>query len=106
MNYKVLILSIFSIFITVVSTAQNTKVVKTQNTEEELDNDTTLVIPADFDNSLDDMLRTWMVQKADSSNCTSSDDIVNVPDSVLKERFDENALFDGNAIQQCCSFIY
>lgn len=86
MNYKVLILSIFSIFITVVSTAQNTKVVKTQNTEEELDNDTTLVIPADFDNSLDDMLRTWMVQKADSSNCTSSDDIVNVPDSVLKER--------------------
>lgn len=52
----------------------------------ELVMDSTLNVPAEFDNTLDYMLQSWVIQRASSLNCRSSDDVVAVSDSVYKLR--------------------
>jgi len=47
--------------------------------------DTTLNVPADFDNTLDNMLESWIIQRAIPSNCKSSENIA-VSDSLYKIR--------------------
>ena len=47
--------------------------------------DTTLAIPNEFDNMLDHMTHSWIIQRAKGSNCTSSDDVP-VSDSICKLR--------------------
>jgi len=47
--------------------------------------DTTLAIPNEFDNMLDYMTHSWIIQRAKGSNCTSSDDVP-VSDSICKLR--------------------
>jgi len=51
-----------------------------------LEMDTAINIPSQFDNTLDLMLHSWMVQYADSSDCRSSEIPVIVSDSIYKLR--------------------
>jgi len=48
--------------------------------------DTTLTIPAEFNNTLDYMLQSWVIQRASTSNCKSTNDLGIVSDSVYKQR--------------------
>jgi membrane-bound lytic murein transglycosylase D len=48
--------------------------------------DTALNVPSQFDNTLDLMLHSWMVQYADSSNCSSDETLLIVSDSIYKLR--------------------
>ena len=48
--------------------------------------DSTLNVPADFDNTLDYMLQSWVIQRASSLNCKPNDDVATVSDSVYKLR--------------------
>jgi membrane-bound lytic murein transglycosylase D len=57
------------------------------STDLELEADSSsLVIPDDFDSSLDYLLHSWLIQRSDSSDCRSSSVPENVPDSVFKAR--------------------
>ena len=60
-------------------------VVKSANMKD-LENDTTINIPAEFDNTLDFMLHSWLVQRSSSSNCISSVFPAPVSDSICKLR--------------------
>ena len=53
---------------------------------ENVDRDTTITIPEDFDNSLDYMLHSWIVQRSSISNCQSSEMPLPVSDSICKLR--------------------
>lgn len=48
--------------------------------------DTTLTIPAEFNNTLDYMLQSWVVQHANLPNCKSTNDAGIVTDSIYKLR--------------------
>ena len=48
--------------------------------------DSSFVVPAEFDNTLDYMLQSWIVRQAKPSNCFSSDEIAMVSDSICKLR--------------------
>lgn len=48
--------------------------------------DTTIAIPAEFDNTLDYMLHSWVVQRANTSKCQSGDLPLTVSDSICKLR--------------------
>ena len=48
--------------------------------------DSTLIVPAEFDNTLNYMVQSWIIQRANPSNCRSSNDVVTVSDSVYKLR--------------------
>jgi len=48
--------------------------------------DTTLTIPAEFNNTLDYMLQSWVIQRANTSNCKSTTDLGIVSDSIYKLR--------------------
>lgn len=52
----------------------------------ELVMDSTLNVPVEFDNTLDYMLQSWVIQRASTLNCKSTDDVVAVSDSVYKMR--------------------
>jgi len=49
------------------------------------DMDTIMSVPSDFDNALDLMTNSWIIQRAQKSNCQSSDDVP-VADSISKMR--------------------
>ena len=51
----------------------------------DLDIETSLAIPDEFDNSLDYLTHSWIIQRAKSSNCKSSADVP-VSDSICKLR--------------------
>ena len=48
--------------------------------------DTTLSLPAEFNNTLDYMLQSWIIKRANPSNCISSVDLGIVSDSIYKLR--------------------
>ena len=54
--------------------------------DENIEMDTTLVVPDDFDNTLDYLLHSWVVQRAGVSNCESSEIPPPVSDSICKLR--------------------
>jgi membrane-bound lytic murein transglycosylase D len=54
--------------------------------DEQIQNDTTLIVPEDFDNSLDYMLQSWIVKGATKPDCKSSTEIESVSDSIYKLR--------------------
>ena len=62
--------------------SQNKKVV----VDEKSIMDTTLTVPAEFNNNLDYMLQSWVVQRANTTNCKSTSDLGIVSDSVYKLR--------------------
>lgn len=54
--------------------------------ETDEDSDTTISVPEDFENNLDYLLRSWIVNRSDASDCESSDEPVIVSDSIMKLR--------------------
>jgi membrane-bound lytic murein transglycosylase D len=54
--------------------------------DKSLISDSTLNVPAEFDNTLDFMLQSWVIQRATPSNCVSNTNVQNVPDSVYRLR--------------------
>jgi membrane-bound lytic murein transglycosylase D len=48
--------------------------------------DSTISVPAEFENTLDFLLKSWVVQRSSPSKCVSSDIFENVSDSVCKLR--------------------
>jgi len=54
--------------------------------ESDLKMDTTITIPAEFDNTLDYMLNSWVIQRSKNSNCKSSTEFNIVSDSIYKMR--------------------
>jgi len=83
MNFKSLISTVFLMFIcSTVCLSQNKKVV----VDEKSIMDTTLTIPAEFNNTLDYMLQSWVIQRANTSNCKSTTDLGIVSDSIYKLR--------------------
>lgn len=59
-----------------------------QSAEDVIDNkpDTTFVVPIEFDNTLDFLLHSWLIQKSKSSNCSTSSIPVSPTDSVYRVR--------------------
>lgn len=62
--------------------SQTTKIVNDERPEL----DTTLTIPAEFNSTLDYMLQSWVIQRANLPNCKSSNDVEIVSDSIYKLR--------------------
>ncbi len=85
MNFKTLIFTgLFLIFCSFSGYSQLDTI--PDETIDEADVDTVLSVPADFDNTLDYMLHSWVVSHAKPSNCQSSNDYNIVSDSIYKLR--------------------
>ncbi|MDR3653773.1 MAG: transglycosylase SLT domain-containing protein [Paludibacter sp.] len=80
------ITTLFLITGTVFLFAQGNKITKPELLNSEIVSDSSLIVPAEFDNTLDYMLQSWIIQRSSKLNCNSSDDIKAVSDSVLKLR--------------------
>lgn len=87
MNFKTLLLTgLFLIIYITCGFSQGKNTANNKVLDGELVSDSSLNVPAEFDNTLDYMLQSWVIQRANSSNCRSSNDIVSVSDSVYKLR--------------------
>src|SRR5665647_1910566 len=86
MNFKIIFSLIFSLSIGSVFCFSQNNTATSKKSVSEHGVDTTLVIPTDFDNSLDNMLHSWIVRRASTPNCNSSDEIMEVSDSIYKLR--------------------
>lgn len=85
MNFKILFsLSLFLYLSCSWGFSQDSKLVTNTRPTKMLDQDSTLAIPTEFDNTLDNMLNSWLVQHASTNKCEQSDDFVPVSDSVCK----------------------
>lgn len=87
MNFKTLFT--FGLYLTISFTCVSAQVNNSVNhkaLDGELVLDSTLNVPAEFDNTLDYMLQSWIIRRSTSPNCKSSDDVVAVSDSVYKLR--------------------
>lgn len=87
MNFKTLLFTVLFLIISftcVFSQGDKAANDKTLNGEQVMDS--SLVVPADFNNTLDYMLQSWVIRRASSSNCNPSNDVVTVSDSVCKLR--------------------
>jgi len=83
MNLKALISVLFlMLFCSAFCFSQNINVVD----DEKSVMDTTLNLPVEFNNTLDFMLQSWVIQRATSSNCKSTNDLGIVSDSIYKLR--------------------
>jgi membrane-bound lytic murein transglycosylase D len=83
MNFKTLFSSVYMLLLCCTCCLSQTKNVVIN--EKEI-MDTTLTIPAEFNNTLDYMLQSWVIQRATTSNCKSTTDLGIVSDSVYKLR--------------------
>ena len=59
---------------------------KLSNKDVGLISDSTLTVPAEFDNTLDYMLQSWIIRRAIRPNCTSASDVEVIADSIYKQR--------------------
>lgn len=66
--------------------SQLKKNVNADTMNKDVEMDSTLSVPTDFDNTLDYMLQSWIIQRATPSNCVSSNDIASVTDSIFRLR--------------------
>ncbi len=48
--------------------------------------DTTIAVPNEFYNTLDNMLHSWIIQRSEKSNCRTSEIPLNISDSIYKMR--------------------
>lgn len=86
MNIKLLAISILLLVFSV-TLFSNTSIVSIDSKKNDIvDKDTTLVVPEEFDNSLDYMLQSWIVKGATKSDCKSNTETATVSDSVYKMR--------------------
>ncbi len=86
MNFKTLFFTgLFFVMSFVFGYSQNTVEIP----DEDAELDTSLSIPDEFDNALDYLLHSWIVQHADTSNCHSSEIPHSVSDSIYKLRLSQ-----------------
>jgi membrane-bound lytic murein transglycosylase D len=86
MNIKLLAISILLLVFSV-TLFSNTSIVSIDSKKNDIvDKDTTLVVPEEFDNSLDYMLQSWIVKGATKPDCKSNTETATVSDSVYKMR--------------------
>ena len=86
MNIKLLAISILLLVFSV-TLFSNTSIVSIDSKKNDIvDKDTTLVVPEEFDNSLDYMLQSWIVNGATKPDCKSNTETATVSDSVYKMR--------------------
>src|ERR1035437_5833046 len=83
MNFRTLLSTFYLLMIYCTCSYSQTKEVVTN---EKAVMDTTLTIPVEFNNTLDYMLQSWVIQRANTSNCKSTTDLGIVSDSVYKLR--------------------
>ena len=86
MNFKPLFaIVVFFLLINVIAVSQNV-----DSNSGEKDNiilpDSTVSVPLELDNNLDNLLNSWVVSYADSSNCNSGEIPLNITDSIYKLR--------------------
>jgi membrane-bound lytic murein transglycosylase D len=86
MNIKFLSMTMIMMMGAVSAYSNSTLVGSDSKKQDAIDKDTTLVVPQEFDNSLDYMLQSWVVKGATKSDCKSSSEIVYVSDSTYKSR--------------------
>lgn len=86
MNFKTTILAGIMLLISYAVFGQNESEENEMMNMEELIVDSTLAIPDEFDNTLDYLLHSWIIQRADSADCFSDTVPVHVSDSVYKAR--------------------
>ncbi len=86
MNFKVF-LAIAGVLVSTCFTAysQEQKNVSAPN-ENFMHPDSSIAVPVDFDNSLDNLLYSWVVKYADASNCDTGEIPTNLTDSIYKLR--------------------
>lgn len=86
MNIKLLAISILLLVFSL-TLFSNTSIVSIDSKKNDIvDKDTTLVVPEEFDNSLDYMLQSWIVKGATKPDCKSNTETATVSDSVYKMR--------------------
>ena len=83
MNFKTLFSSVYMLLFCCAFCLSQSKSIEVN---EKAISDTTLIIPAEFNNTLDFMLQSWVIQRANTSNCKSTTDLGIVSDSVYKLR--------------------
>jgi membrane-bound lytic murein transglycosylase D len=85
MNFKTLIY--IGLFLALTGASAFSQSIKTtsHSLHDELALDSMVSIPNEFDNTLDYMTHSWIIQRAKASNCISSDDVP-VSDSICKLR--------------------
>jgi len=87
MNLKYYILSGILLLISSLVMAQNmNNVAKQEVINDEIQPDSSIVTPLFFENTLDELLHSWVIQHADTSNCNSSYIPTDVSDSVYISR--------------------
>ncbi|MEI8272719.1 MAG: lytic transglycosylase domain-containing protein, partial [Paludibacter sp.] len=87
MNLKhILSCSVLLIFSVLFSFSQTRKNEKSDTKTNIIIPDSTLSAPAEFDNTLDYLLQSWIIRRATPSNCKSESDVKVVSDSILKLR--------------------
>jgi membrane-bound lytic murein transglycosylase D len=87
MNYKFLLVTCIVLFLNFATGfSQSGKNKNIDAIDKTLISDSTLNVPAEFDNTLDYMLQSWIIQRATPSNCVSDNYVQNIPDSVYRQR--------------------
>ncbi len=87
MNFKTLFsISLFLIISCSWGYSQGVNTTSNKNTQGDLDTDSSINIPVEFNNSLDYMLNSWIVKRSKTSNCRSSEMPALVSDSICKLR--------------------
>lgn len=91
MNFKYFLIT--GLFLIFTFFSVNSQVMDSNSDEIESDDDETidaiLTVPQDFDNTLDYMLRSWVIERSDNSDCFSSDDPMIASDSIYKMRLSQ-----------------
>lgn len=87
MNFKALLFTgLFLIICYTCGYSQGKNTANDKKSDGEIVSDSTLNVPAEFDNTLDYMLQSWLIQRSTSPNCKPNDDLGTVSDSVYKLR--------------------
>ena len=87
MNFKILYITCLILLTNnVLLSSQGIKSIKGNLINDELVSDSILTVPAEFDNTLDYMLQSWVIQRLSTLNCKSGNDNIAVSDSVYKIR--------------------
>lgn len=86
MNFKILFsLSLFLFVSFSWGFSQDSKLINASKVSTQIE-DTTLAIPSEFDNTLDNMVNSWLIQRSSTSNCEPTDVFPEVSDSICKLR--------------------
>lgn len=87
MNFRVLFFSVVLFFVPFMVSPQAKNIIK--QVAEDIDDspaDTIVSVPEEYDNTLDVLLRSWILERSIDSDCSSSEIPMNISDSVYKLR--------------------